>query len=510
MVQRLANRSVWRWLWRRIEKSLPQLVQGDGGYGAFISPLYKLLSCRDTANWGHADKGALRSLISNRQWPQARLFQAGLAESSNCELCVRAGLCDPLDPSPVFKGTLVHRILSCPATSQYRHENAPQWILDLVDSSTKADGTVELSPSDHLLFTRALLKSPEPVIDLPPSEETFVWVMTPDESVSQAHGYVDGSRLDAEHDLHGLCARQGWAIAAFDNADKLVAAAHGVTPMWAEGIHATELWGLLQALLSFDPGCPLLVDCKAVQLGTLRDTVWANAPCRTFARAWGAIAQALEGNSDRVAWMPAHNVLTDFEHKKLSNGDALQKAHIVGNDLVDRLAKQVAQSSAAPRWQLGLVRSEARRLSEAAMWAAKATVFANHCPLETLIAVDHSAKRQFVRDSSGVRVRGKKSSKIGAIADPHITPQLVLPAVNNHASIPTTSSARVRSTVPSAAAITARRARALRHGKLAEAKADNSRLERWLAERSPGHAPSAPASDRFAALRERIAAKQGR
>ena len=344
---------------------------------------------------------------------------------------------------------------------------------------------------------------------MPPSEETFVWVKTPDSSVSQAHGYVDGSRLDAEHDLHGFCARQGWAIAAFDDEDKLVAAAHGVTPIWAEGIHATELWGLLQALLSFDPSCPLFVDCKAVQLGTLRDMVWANAPCRTFARAWGPVAQALEGDSNRVAWMPAHNAMTGFEHKKLSNGNALQKAHIVGNDLVDQLAKQAAQCSAAPRWQLELVRSEARRLTEAAIWAAKATVFANHCPLETLIAVDPSAKKQFVRDSSGIRVRGKMSSKIGAIAQPPVAARVVLPAVNNHASVPASSSARVRSPVPSAAVHTAKRARALRHGKMAVAKADNSSVERWLAERSLGHAPSVLATDRLAALRKRIAAKQG-
>ena len=48
MVQRITNRAVWRWRWRMIERKHPILVQGGGGYGAFMSPLYKLLNGRDT------------------------------------------------------------------------------------------------------------------------------------------------------------------------------------------------------------------------------------------------------------------------------------------------------------------------------------------------------------------------------------------------------------------------------------------------------------------------------
>ena len=82
---------------------------------------------------------------------------------------------------------------------------------------------------------------------------------------------VDGSRLDADNDLYSFCARQGWAIAAYDDNDELVATAHGRTPFWAKRIHATELWGLLMALQTIDPHCPLKVDCFAVQTSALRD-----------------------------------------------------------------------------------------------------------------------------------------------------------------------------------------------------------------------------------------------
>ena len=107
--------------------------------------------------------------------------------------------------------------------------------------------------------------------------------------------YVDGARLNAKHDLGGLCASLGWAVAASDCDDNLVVAANGQIPDWLEGIHATELWGVLMALETFDPGCPIKVHCKALQLGALRSESWANAPCKTFARAWGPVAQPSNG-----------------------------------------------------------------------------------------------------------------------------------------------------------------------------------------------------------------------
>jgi len=256
-----------------------------------------------------------------------------------------------MDPDPRFTGHLTHRILSCQATEKFRRENAPKWILELAERSRDSNGLVTLDPADRDLLTRAILKSPEPSIDKPPAEATFEWVKRPSSSAMQASAYVDGSRLNAEHDLCGLCARHGWAIAAYDCDDNLVAAANGQVPDWAEGIHATELWGLLMALEALDPGCPIKVDCKAVQLGTLRDASWANAPCRTFARAWGPVANALEGDKARVVWMPARSLLGNITHKRISNGMPLRAADLVGNDLVDQLAKRVARRSAMPKHQ---------------------------------------------------------------------------------------------------------------------------------------------------------------
>ncbi len=515
LVRKAAGQAVRRWRWRRVELKHPHLVQGSGGFGAFLSPIYRLLNGRDTVGWGSEEKGALRSVLADRQWPQARLFQARLASSFNCELCVRAGLCDPLEPDPRFTGHLVHRILTCPATQEFRAANAPKWILETVAEATLDDGSVALDPADRLLLTRALLKSPEPAVDRPAAEDSFVWVKRADPEVAQVQAYVDGSRLHAEHDLHGLCARQGWAIAAYDSRDRLVAAAHGVTPRWAEGIHATELWGLLKGLQSFDPTCSFLIDCKAVQLGAQREQAWANAPSRVLARAWGPVAAALEGDKGRVGWMPAHNSLSGFAHKKRSDGQHLSRANVVGNDLVDELAKRAAAATAPPRRQLEFVRTEARRLTEAAVWAARATAFANRCPLSALVQVEPGAKQRVVRDSTALpapRRRAKRRVLQGglptAVAAPRAcTEAATLPAPVGLAAKRRFGSSRGPTATPVQLAAASRRAKVARLAARATAATDELWVAHWLAQRPAGRPLATTGAERLAALRARVAAK---
>jgi hypothetical protein len=338
-----------------------------------------------------------------------------------------------------------------------------------------------------------------------------VWVKEPHPDAVQAQGYVDGSRLDGEHDLHGLCARQGWAFAAFDNDDELVAAAHGRTPWWAEGIHATELWGLLKAVQTLDPGCPLLVDCQAVQIGSQKGEAWAIAPSRAFARAWGPVAAALEEATDRVSWMPAHNAATGLEHKKRSDGKALTKVNVVGNDLVDKLAKEAAKAAAAPKEQLSWVRAGARKLTEAAVWAAKATAFANNCPLDSLVTVDPGEKRKFVRDSTALparrRVRGPGLAQASAAALP---PPTLAVARSRIGAAPKRKHVSMdgATATPSELATAGRRAKVARLASRAVADTEQRRLDRWLADRPPCTSPQVTAAERLAALKERLAARR--
>eukprot|EP00973_Karenia_brevis_P055668 7741821-Karenia_brevis.AAC.1 len=70
MVQRCIQQSVWRWRWRRLEDRHSHIRQGQGGHGLFIQPLFRLINGPDDEEWGPVQRGALRSAVANRQYPQ--------------------------------------------------------------------------------------------------------------------------------------------------------------------------------------------------------------------------------------------------------------------------------------------------------------------------------------------------------------------------------------------------------------------------------------------------------
>ena len=128
----------------------------------------------------------------------------------------------------------MHRIWTCPALEEYRGQHAPKDWLDEVSSKLRCGA---LSAADIALYTRALMPSPAPTVDPAPADSTFVWIKEPGGLAMQVAAYTDASRVDAKHDLYGLCARQGLALACFDGEGRLVAVAHGRLPAWAQGIH---------------------------------------------------------------------------------------------------------------------------------------------------------------------------------------------------------------------------------------------------------------------------------
>ena len=134
-----------------------------------------------------------RSLLCNRQWTQARLFAAGFTQSANCRLCVASDMCDPEDPDPRFKGTLVHRYWTCPVLRPYRQRLVPVWLPEEVNGLFRDDGT--LPPESILFFTKALAPSLEPLLPQP-AGESFNWYHPPPpEGMEQGRVYTDGSRL---------------------------------------------------------------------------------------------------------------------------------------------------------------------------------------------------------------------------------------------------------------------------------------------------------------------------
>jgi hypothetical protein len=71
--------------------------------------------------WTEGLRAALRSAFCGRQWPQHRLWQAGMVVDNRCRPCHPDYGFDG-DGSP---GTLWHRIFDCPATAQLRRTSMP-------------------------------------------------------------------------------------------------------------------------------------------------------------------------------------------------------------------------------------------------------------------------------------------------------------------------------------------------------------------------------------------------
>ena len=145
------------------------------------------------------------------------------------------------------------------------------------------------------------------------------------------------------------------------------------------------------------------------------------------------------------------------------------------------------------------------------MWAAKA-VFANNCPLGTLVAVDPSAKRLVVRDSIATPARGrgpKKRKKAGrlvvAVADTHPEPELVMSVGSNDVAPVQRKSSAHGSAAPPSGLVTARgRTRVARLASQAERLTDQRRVDRCLEEKSLGTTLLVTATERLAALRVRL------
>ena len=371
--------------------------------------MLRLINTRKVSDaWNHKHIGSLSSAVCNRQWPQARLDTAGMAPQRGakaCRLCVAHNLCEWDSQDSKFLGTLTHRLWTCPVLEPKRRECVPGYLLRKVSRLLRPDDT--LPPSEVLLYTRALHRSIEPLIRKAPCEATFEWHVKPHASgVPPGRVYADGSRLFAEHKYCDLVYRQGWAFAVISDEGIVVASASGNTPWWAVGIHAAELWALLNASLTAHPGCPFFIDCKAVQLGTRNGSSWMTAPSRKFGRAWSPLSVAFDENSELVHWMPAHCTAKSVGYAHLSDGSKMTHTDLESNDLVDALAKAQARKSPPTLSERSLIVTTSDLVTDIARWIGVCTEYANHFPMRSpeggLMHVrDSQAKKKVYRPRIG-------------------------------------------------------------------------------------------------------------
>ncbi|HUU60977.1 MAG TPA: reverse transcriptase domain-containing protein, partial [Acidimicrobiia bacterium] len=380
VVMRASDQSVRRWRWRNIEAAIPSLAAGSSGAGPDMAPLWRLLNSREETNrWSSQLRGALRSLIANRQWTQERGFRAGWFEHSKCMLCLHSAAVQMEGPDPTKAavdyctpqapvGTLGHRAWRCRSLQAMREEFAPE-DLRLAANSSNTDGQASF---DRALFPSRLGSLPTRLVG-----ETFEWVVRPADDHFLGTVYPDGSLLDGN--AVPAAGRLGWAFAVIDAEGALVASAHGRPPVWITDTAGAEAWAILQACSFASPGCSYRIDCRPCVDAIHKGKQWATAAQRPLARVFNLVFGVIDDTPPGdFVWMPAHTSVADIGELRLSNGVVLTARDRDTNDIADGLAKSAAGAQRVPPALIVAITDQATTVTHTAMWLARATFAANN------------------------------------------------------------------------------------------------------------------------------------
>jgi len=371
-VAEVVKLAVIEWRWSRLASREPSLASPVGGpsFGPCWRPIVRLLDpAVKVKGWSAQHRGALRSAVTNRQWPQQRKYRAGLVADPACRLCLALAAGSSAH-AEAPAGTAIHRSVFCPCHRDSRGRLAPGDVTACSIDPARAEGRTTW-------LTRALQPSLAFKIPPPAPEASFRWIVQPADGLLSAKWrvYTDGSLLDGPQ---AELRRPGWAFVALDDDGAVRAVARGVPPPWISTIFGAEAWAVLQALLVAPEVGTLRIDCKAVvdllQAGPSK----AVTASRVTASVWASIFTSLDELPPRdLSWMPAHTAAADIERRRIGNGSLLTAADRRGNDLADHHAKAAVEEHRVPRPIREDILAQERSVGLMARWVAQVTIDAN-------------------------------------------------------------------------------------------------------------------------------------
>ena len=266
VVRKEVAEAVTRWRWARVADQHPHLARHPDAHvsqcngacaplahaPAAIGPIRRLLSAAArTAQWTVAHQAALRSAVVNTQWPQTRLHSAGLADTTECQLCKAAGIVHAganshslLAEAP--SGTLIHRLTACRPTFEQAARafpSASKGLAAIRDRLRRAIGLDRDSPVDpprivpDPSWTHALPPPRDPTSSdphsAPPCPHNSAVANT---TTSSSHWGPQHPRLDAWHDEVPSKARRadiqaGASDAAWARCASAGAISHALVPL---------------------------------------------------------------------------------------------------------------------------------------------------------------------------------------------------------------------------------------------------------------------------------------
>ncbi len=124
VVVREVHDAVARWRWKRLclSAGCPGGDDHDGGLLCLNVARRMLRPASRSKVWTAAHQAALRSALVNGQWPQHRLYKAGMVDTPFCQLCAlcgvpREGAGEHLVMAEPPMGTTFHRLATCVITA---------------------------------------------------------------------------------------------------------------------------------------------------------------------------------------------------------------------------------------------------------------------------------------------------------------------------------------------------------------------------------------------------------
>ena len=295
---------------------------------------------KEVPEWKAEFAGHLRSASTGAQWTQVRRCMVpafGLTDK-RCQLCLSED------------GTAAHR-WRCSATTP-----ADGWT-PMTSRAARVEEKIGTKRAqllaEHGLLTLAVPKRAWRKYD------TFKWLSTPpDTTRNDLVWYVDGSGYN---NRWSALATYGFGIVVVSKAGDLVAWGNGVPPKWTASVADAETWAVAK-VLSLNPAPPAVVtDCMSVLHVARAGKARAGSAAMPLARVWSYVLRPLDGDpsaltGDRLTWMPAHKSAKGFRKYKRSDGKTVSSVDWRANRLVDVLAKEPAETNAAPRATTAFIR----------------------------------------------------------------------------------------------------------------------------------------------------------
>jgi hypothetical protein len=224
LVERAVTKLLWRnWATAQSAKSDP-LERDPEGY--WMEEL-RCWTSRARKGWTLLQAACVNSIAGGGQWPQQRLYDAGVVDDPNCYSCNSA------------PGTVEHRTWTCSSLDTARAECISEELV------AEARTTLMSEPS-HPLWTRGLVRRSELPTISPPSRIICIrWYRGEEVGTFTGMVFTDGSMR--QRLWWPESARAGWGASQLNNGIATVAF-YGTLPGPLQTVPRSEMMAIIQTL----------------------------------------------------------------------------------------------------------------------------------------------------------------------------------------------------------------------------------------------------------------------